>query len=370
VKRLLLCLGAALLVVACGKKGNPLPPLQRIPSAPADLAVTRFDDHVYVRFTVPALNIDGAGPADVARVELYAMTLEQPLRVFDDLDPDDLRAAATLVASAPVRRPLPPVPPQAEGLPPIPMPPPGPGVEQGAVMVLREELTPETRVAASLPEPRVPGQPVLEEVDVPRALSAPPDGAGPQRYYFVVAVSLRGRYGPHSAIVPAPLGGTSGPPSRPLVTVSETTMTIRWTPPSDARGLASPAEPDVLPSRPIVPGPPPTTFDVYEVARNAPADAPVAVPAPITPEPIAALEYTQAGITLGGERCFSVRAVDIVDGLHVRGPASPVECASFADIFPPSAPKEVVAVAVPGGVNLLWEPTRAREAVEDHGHRA
>ena len=358
MKRLLLCLGAALLVVACGKKGNPLPPLQRIPSAPADLAVTRFDDHVYVRFTVPALNIDGAGPADVARVELYAMTLEQPLRVFDDLDPDDLRAAATLVASAPVRRPLPP---QTDGVSAVPLPPPGSGVDQGAVMVVREDLTPETQVVASLPERRLPGQPVLEEVDVPRALSAPPPGAGPQRYYFVVAVSPRGRFGPHSAIVPAPLGGTSGPPSRPLVTVSETTMTIRWTPPSDARGLVSPAEPDVLPSRPIVPGPPPTTFDVYEVARNVPADAPVAVPAPITPEPIAALEYTQAGITLGGERCFSVRAVDIVDGVHVRGPASPVECASFADIFPPSAPKEVVAVAVPGGVNLLWEPSDAQD---------
>jgi hypothetical protein len=110
-----------------------------------------------------------------------------------------------------------------------------------------------------------------------------------------------------------------------------------------------------------VPGPPPTTFDVFEVARNAPADAPPAIPVPLTPEPVSATEFTQDGITLGGERCFLVRAVDIVEGVHVRGPASPVECVSFADVFPPSPPKEVVAVAVPGGVNLLWEPSGAKD---------
>ena len=357
MKRLLLCLCAALLMVACGKKGNPLPPLQRIPAAPADLAVARFDDQAYVSFTVPAVNIDGAAPADVAGVEVYAITLEQPRQVFDDFDPEDLREVATLVASAPVRRPLPP---QPEGVPPIPMPP-GPGVDQGAVMVIREELTPETRVAASLPEPGGSGAKVLEEVHVPRALSAPADGAGPQRYYFVVAVSPRGRYGPHSATMPVPLGATSGPPSQPRVTVSETSATLRWTPPSDARGIAAPAPPDVLPSRPIVPGPPPTTYEVYEVARDAPANAALAVPTPLTPEPVAGLEVTQDGITLGGERCFYVRAVDIIDGVHVRGPASPVECASFADVFPPMPPKEVVAVAVPGGINLLWEPSGSKD---------
>lgn len=363
MKRLLLCLCAALLMVACGKKGNPLPPLQRIPAAPADFSVSRFDDHVYVRFTAPALNIDGAGPADVASVEIYAITLEQPLRVFGDLEPADQREAATLVASTPVRRPLPPLPPEAEGVPPLPLPPPGPGVDQGAVMVVREELTPATRLVVSLPEQRLPGQPMLNEVDVPRALGAFPDATGPQRHYFAVAVSSRGRHGPHSGIGAAPLGGTSGAPSQPLVTVGETSMTIRWTPPLDARGIVSPAPPDVLPSRPIVPGPPSTTFDVYEVRRNGPANAPMAVPTPLTPAPIAALEYTEADITLGGERCFSVRAVDMVDGVHVRGPASPVGCASFADIFPPSPPKELVAVAVPGGINLLWEPSDARDVV-------
>jgi hypothetical protein len=100
---------------------------------------------------------------------------------------------------------------------------------------------------------------------------------------------------------------------------------------------------------------------VYEVPRGAAADAVLAVPAPLTPEPTSAPEFTQSGITLGRERCFSVRAVDVVDGVHVRGPASPVACASFADVFPPSPPRDLAAVAVPGGVNLIWESSAAKD---------
>jgi hypothetical protein len=360
VKRLLLCLCAALLIGACGKKGNPLPPLQRIPGPPGEVAVTRLADQVYVRFTVPVVNIDGAGPADVANVDLYAITHDEAAALAD-LDPRELREAATLIATTPVRRPPPQLPAEAEGMPALPVPAPGPGVDQGAAVIIREELAAETRVVATLPDSRAPRPPGEESLDVPRALSAPPSGTGVQRHYFAVAVSTRGRYGPHSGLVPAPLVGTSGPPSQPRVTVTETAMTLQWTPPADARGIVTPADPDVLPSRPIVPGPSPTMYDVYEVARDEPADALLAVPEPVTPKPVAATEVTQTDIALGRERCFYVRAVDLIDGVPVRGPASPVACASFADTFPPSAPTDLVAVAVPGGINLLWEPSGAKD---------
>jgi chitin-binding protein len=100
---------------------------------------------------------------------------------------------------------------------------------------------------------------------------------------------------------------------------------------------------------------------VYEVPRNATPDAPIAVPTPLTSEPVAATEFAQSDISLGTERCFAIRAVDIIDGVHVRGPASPTACAAFADTFVPSAPRDLVAVAVPGGVNLIWEPSEAKD---------
>ena len=356
----MLCLCAALVVSACGKKGNPLPPLVRVPAAPGDFAVTRIDDQVYVRLSVPTANVDGERPADVGRIEVYAITHNGPVSDLADIDPADLREASTLIATQQVRRPLPPPPAVKEGMPPIPLPPQPPGIDPGATVVLSETLTSEIQIPAVLPERDVTG-PVSEAIEIPGALVAPPAGAGLQRFYYAVAVSPRDRYGPHTAVVPAPLGPTSGPPSQPLITVKEDSMVLRWNPPRDARGLGLATDPEWLPSRPIVPGVAPTTYDVYEVARNASPEGPVTIPTPLTPEPISATEFSQGNITLGLERCFTIRAVDIVDGVHVRGPASPVACASFADTFAPSAPRELVAVAVPGGVNLIWEPSDAKD---------
>jgi predicted small lipoprotein YifL len=61
---------------ACGKKGPPLPPLQLVPSRIEDLTVTRRADDLEMRFTVPATNEDPKHktPADIAAVEVYALT--------------------------------------------------------------------------------------------------------------------------------------------------------------------------------------------------------------------------------------------------------------------------------------------------------
>ena len=247
----------------------------------------------------------------------------------------------------------------------MPVPPPGPGVDHGAVIVMRETLTPELRI----PRPEVldpsrqrgsTTQGRGAPVDLARPLVAPAAGEGPQRFYFAVGVSPRGRYGPPTPLVPAPLGPTSSAPPAPEIAVAENAVTMRWKAPGDMRGAPEPTPPDLLPSRPILPGLPPTTYDVYEVPRTAPpANATPTLPTPLTPAPVGALEFVQSGITLGTERCFVVRPVDILSGLHVRGPASPAVCASFADTFAPSPAKDLVAVAAAGSISLIWDPSPA-----------
>ena len=93
-----------------------------------------------------------------------------------------------------------------------------------------------------------------------------------------------------------------------------------------ARCAVAPGEQGVLPSRPIVPGS--ATDDLRRLRsvgasrapdRHAdhaagPADAGAACRRPST---------RNQAITLGTERCFVVRPVDILSGIHVRGPASP-----------------------------------------------
>jgi hypothetical protein len=49
-------------VGACGKKGNPLPPLRPVPARIADLTAVRTRGQVELQFTVPAVNLDGTTP--------------------------------------------------------------------------------------------------------------------------------------------------------------------------------------------------------------------------------------------------------------------------------------------------------------------
>ena len=158
---------------------------------PADFTVTRIDDDVYAQFTVPTVNVDGVGPADVARVELYAVTADRAPR--DRRSRTTLRQLSTLVGSEQVRRPLPPLAAgRRKACRRCPLPPPGPGVDQGAVdRHARAADAGGAHAASTLPEPRAAGSRTQAEVD-PRSCRARSwrrrTAAGPQRYYFAVAV--------------------------------------------------------------------------------------------------------------------------------------------------------------------------------------
>ena len=77
-KGVLLAVVVVALAAACGKKGSPLPPLVRMPAAPAELTAARRGDTVELQFTVPAANTDGTRPANVERVD--GMRVHRPRR--------------------------------------------------------------------------------------------------------------------------------------------------------------------------------------------------------------------------------------------------------------------------------------------------
>ena len=84
---------------ACGRKGPPLPPLVLVPVAPADIAAERRGDDVDVRFTVPATNTDGSRPANIERVDVFAIDGAPP-----SVDADLLKRAKR-IASVDVKSP-------------------------------------------------------------------------------------------------------------------------------------------------------------------------------------------------------------------------------------------------------------------------
>jgi hypothetical protein len=336
---LALVLGVAALAGGCGKKGPPLAPLLRLPAQITDLRVHRAGEDVYLRFTAPASNVEGERPADLARVEAYAVTAVRP-PVVADAEDGDLRRIATLVASAPVQ---PPLPPEAEGGAALP------GAQQGGEVLLQERLGPQARVPVTL-RGDVRSD-AAADAPAARPLVAP--GRGDlRRYYFVVGINRSGRPGPPSVLVEAPLGPVSGPPSAPTITYTATELEITWTPPADARVAVEPAE-GLLPSRPLAPPPPPTRYNVYLATASGESSRPGE---PLNPEPVSAPRFEEPEVRFGVERCFVVRPVDVLAGLDVEGPASPPGCETPRDTFPPAAPAALAAVANEGAISLIWEP--------------
>ena len=401
--------------VACGKKGPPLAPFQRVPAAVTAVTALRVGDDVYLSFPAPAANVDGQKPADIESIEVYGVTAAHAPETKEQRD------VATLIATVPVRPILPEAPAAKDGTP-LPLPP---GVDQGAVAVVQEALTPETAVAVELPPKK--GAIVVEppeDIERPvQILVAPPPTELPRRYYFVMGVSPRGRKATPSTPISIPLEPASSAPGAPQVTYTESDMTITWLPPPGARTATIEPPPPVI-AKPVVPpaagatavaappaaaagavqappslppttgatagqvanaspgnatpAAPPvlaplvakslgfnsvaTTYHVFEVPTTADPDAvpgaspELKVPAALTPAPLAVTTMALKGVAFGKERCFFVRPVDTVFGVVVQGPASPMTCVTPRDTFPPVAPKSLAAIGGAGVINLIWEP--------------
>lgn len=341
----------AVVAAGCGKRGAPLPPLPRVPAAVSEWTALRSDETVALTLVVPGTNVSGDAPGDIAGIEIYAVTAD----AAPELEAGRVPPGMTLVASAPVRRPLPPLPPSAPAdLPPVPR---EPGLDQGERTTFREQLTPALRVAqpSALPAPAPPA-PVVS--DAP-ALSLPvvfaTDARQAKRHYVAVAVSRRGTRGAWSAVRSVPVGPVSGAPSAPALTHDAAAVTLTWTAARDARSGPTPATADTLESRPFGPAAVATRYAVYATAPDGTA------PVKLTDQPVAALTYAAAGVEFGRERCFLVRGIDTLDGVDVEGPASPVACITPADTFPPPAPSALEAVGGAGVVSLIWEGVDAAD---------
>jgi len=374
---LLLALIAA--SVACGRKGPPLAPLSRVPAVITSVTPQRIGEDVYLTFTTPTTNADGQKPSSVEAVEIYAVTSAVAPSTKEQRD------VAKLIATVPVRPilPEPPVPANGSAPPPVPLPP---GVDQGAVVNVRETLTADARVAVELPVKK-PVAKTADVIDVDEhfgPLVAPAPAQLPRRHYFAIAVGPRGRKSPPSTPVSIPLEPGSSAPGEPKVDYTESYMTVSWTPPPDARTSifqlpptvkptvgANATPSNISPAKPIAPlvakslgfNSVATTYNLYDVSTPAAgADQPqsdpyaIALPKPINAAPTAETEWPIKGVTFGVERCFEVRPVDQVFGVTVIGPASPKKCITPQDTFPPAAPRSLQAIAGSRVINLIWDP--------------
>ena len=341
-----------LLVVAatagCGKRGAPLPPLPRVPGAVQTFSAVRRGDAVDLALLVPTANAGGDTPADIARVEVYAVTALAPPQLVAGRVPE----GATLVGASPVRRPAPPPPPPPPGGAAVPALPQEPGVTQGEQATFREMLTAEALRPAA--RPAAAGDAPAGTNPGPGPVVFEPPELHLKRYYVAAAVSRRGRLGAWSAVRAVPVAAPSGAPSMPVPTYDAASYTLTWTPAPDARVAAATVD-GVLEARPLGPVRPPTRYNVYAVTNGALAAA------PLNTEPLPAATATAPGVVFDDERCFAVRGVDTFDDVAVEGPASAPGCVTARDTFAPAAPTALEAVGGAGVISLIWEGVEAAD---------
>jgi hypothetical protein len=349
---------AAAITVACGKKGPPLPPLIKIPIPPGDFTVVRRGTQVELQFTVPNANTDGTRPANVARVEAYAIT--GVAAAVAPIPDEQLLKVATKVGSVPVKAPRDPdmtIEPDeaAEDI----EPPEGAGLDQGAPAHVEEQLTAASLAPVDVPQKRARG---------PSADTAPRPLLGPSRATFVrtyaiVGVTSRGRKGPVSKRVSVPLVLPPPAPSSPKIDYDETAITLTWSPPAPA-ALTEGAPGGrttlgLLAARPLGVADSKIAYHVYDVAPGP--DGAGQVQTRLTESPVPETTFTDKRIVWGVERCYVVRTVEIISDLRVESDAAPPACRTLVDTFPPVAPKELNVVPGQGYVSLIWQPNTERD---------
>jgi hypothetical protein len=316
--------------IACGQKGPPLPPLVLSPESPV-VTADRRGSTIEIGFTVPSANSDGSRPANIARIDIFA--LNGATATLSDLQ---LIKRGTRVASVPVKTPRNPNETVEAGEPTDVLDPPkGEGLDQGAMSMVAEQIT------ASLLRPRDAD---ASEHAAPKD-SVPllgPSEAASLRTYIGVGVDRRGRLGRFSKRVIVPLALAPPPPSRPEISYDESTITVRWSPPASDHSASSA---DLLPSRPFGSSSGIAAYNVYDSTTGA----------RLTMTPVDGLEYEDARIEWGATRCYAVRAVEMVSRATLESEASEPRCEKLVDTFPPAEPKGLNAVSADSAINLIWE---------------
>jgi hypothetical protein len=366
----------AMAAAGCGKKGPPLPPLVRLPAAPDLMAPRRLGSTVFLQVRIPSVNTDKTAPADLIRVDVYAVA-------GPAADAESVFRSGSRIASIPVRGPAGEDEQAARGerLPggtrrEAPRRPAGgmeTGFDPGDVVVVTETIGgDEPRGPAprkGLPKNKARAGEERAGADISGSaggfgpLVAPALLPLPERVYVAVGINHRNRKGAASALQAVLLVSPASAPPAPVVTYTERAFSVSWTPPPDARPPEPPGE--WLKGRPIGSRQVFGGYNVYEVPASpgeaagpgAPGGAApgVTMPLPVNGRPLGGPPLGDERMKLGVPRCYAVRAVTVYDSREVESERSEATCVTPVDTFPPAAPAGLKAVAGEGSISLIWD---------------
>ncbi len=308
--------------LACGKKGDPQPPLPRGPNAVSDLAVEQEGDDAVLTFAFPDRLLTGAPLTDLSAIEVYRVVRPSPALTSP-------RRSSAPAAGA------------TTGTGVVNLPGAGERREATNVRLAEEAFYQAAQKIATLPLAelaertrgatvvyRDPLSPLFASEKKPEPLA-----------YAVISVRRGGERSPLSNI--ATLDPDVAPEAPVLLApiVEERGVCLEWLPP----------ETDVL-GRPVSVG----GYVVYR--RILPQEE---YEAPLNGKPTAGLSYFDAA-PYGVPLVYTVRAV-LAKNPKVEGLPAEEIALVHRDVYPPAAPSRLDALSEGNRVRLVWAPVDAAD---------
>ena len=304
---------------ACGKRGDPLPPLGRTPQPVRELSVAQRGGELEIRYVTPRTTTGGVR-LDLHEVEVLTAR-------------GDTEFAKALVESRKVA-------PGETVLVTQPLPPPGTKLRFAARAVAggdRSALTPLVTVLVQ-PPPEPPSD-LLARL-TPEAVVLTWSGVVPSPPPL-----------PSPSPAPSPSPGAAIAAS-PAPVVSPTPAAAGSPAPSPAPATPTAVPPGTKPAAPALPPPKPATPG-FRIFRRDPV---ASYDAPMNPVPITTNAFEDRTAGAGPRYCYVVRAAASVEPVIESTPSNEV-CVEITDVAPPAAPAGVTTVVAVDAVDVSWSPS-------------
>lgn len=302
-------------LAACGKRGDPHPPVPIIPQVTSDLVVSQRGPNVVLAWSYPSLTTAGKKLDSVKRVVVYRYTEElpatQPPRDVKTIMPGDIDTTK----------------PQA-----IALFSKVPGLTPAQFSRLKERI--DSIESANLPAATDGAK--LIYTDTPPFHTK--DGRPVRLDYAIVTEggTAQSSVGNVAAIVPVdvPL-----PPANVAAAPKAEGVVLTWKAPEKA---------ETADTKPFIAG-----YNVYRLPKGT---ALTELTLPVNAAPIGVTTYTD--VPPYGDFDYRVTAVAST-APRIESNPSPVLTAAFKDLTPPPTPASITALVETKQVRLVWEPVDA-----------
>lgn len=303
-------------VVACGKRGDPHPPIPVIPKATSDLLVAQRGSKVLLSWSYPSLTTAGRSFNDIRRIVVWRYVEELPVAPTGR-DPNS-------ILPGDVDPTLPQPLQQFAKIPPI---------TPAQFVRLRTRID-------SLEGSNLKGATTGARLAYDDAPAFHTSDGRPVRIHYAVMTESSTASSDLSNIVSIVPLEVPMPPSGVTASARREGVVLTWTAPETAISGAK--------------KPPIAGYNVYRFPHGQPADA---MASPVNTAPVTATTFTDTPPY--GPHDYFVTAVAAPRAPRIESDPSSIASADFKDRVPPPPPTGLAALVETGAVRLVWDRVEA-----------